>query len=236
MIFTMHKPDTTERISYLRQFITDKRYDVLNNILNKRTRHITVALEDINRPHNASAVLRSCDCFGIQDVHIIENRNKLDISGRVTRGAESWLTIQKYKGQGRRNTEKCIKTLKSKGYKIIAMTPHDPVCELGDLEADDKLALLFGTEKVGLSDTVLKQADKRVVIPMRGFTESFNISVSVALVLFALRAKLEASSIRWELDDREKQELMLEWLRHSIREFEMIEDGYFGKEQKLSDQ
>lgn len=225
----MSKPDTIERISYLRQFVTEKRYEILCDILNKRTRHLSVVLEDVNRPHNASAVLRSCDCFGIQDVHVIENRNKLDISERVTRGAEAWLTIKKYKERDSKNTERCIASLKHEGYKIIALTPHDPGCELAELSVDNKLALFFGTEKVGLSDTVLEQADERVVIPMRGFTESFNISVSVALVLFDLRMKVEGSGFYWGLSESEKQLLMLEWLRNSIRESEMIEGEYFGK-------
>ena len=223
----MIKTDTNDRIAYLSQFVTRKRLDLLEDILDKRTRHLTIALEDVYHPHNASAVLRSCDCLGIQDVHIIENRNTLDISEKVTRGAESWLTLQKYDQPDGGNALRCIETLRRNGYRIIAMTPHHPDYTLADLDANEKLAVFFGSEKEGLTDVVLEQADDKVMIPMYGFTESYNISVGVALVLYDLRTKLEATRIDWGLTEQEKQALMLDWLRSSVRAGKLIEDRFF---------
>ena len=223
----MIKTDRNERIAYLSQFVTSKRLDLLSNILDKRTRHLTIALEDVYHPHNASAVLRSCDCLGVQDVHIIENRNALDISEKVTRGAESWLTLKKYDHPDGRNSLRCIETLRSDGYKIIAMTPHYPDYTLGDLDVNEKLAVFFGSEKEGLTDVVLQQADDKVMIPMYGFTESYNISVGVALVLYDLRTKLEATRMDWRLTEQERQALFLDWLRYSVRAGKLIESRFF---------
>jgi len=223
----MIKTDTNDRIAYLSQFVTRKRLNLLGDILDKRTRHLTIALEDVYHPHNASAVLRSCDCLGIQDIHIIEDRNTLDISEKVTRGAESWLTLKKYDDPDGRNALRCIEALRQDGYRIIAMTPHHPDYTLGDLEVNEKLAVFFGSEKDGLNDIVLEQADDKVMIPMFGFTESYNISVGVALVLYDLRTKLEATGIDWGLMKQEKQTLMLDWLRYSVRAGKLIEDRFF---------
>lgn len=224
----MNKTDMDDRIAYLSQFVTRKRLDLFKDILEKRTRHLTIALEDVYHPHNASAVLRSCDCLGIQDVHVIENRNTLDISEKVTRGAESWLTLKKYDHPNGGNSLKCIKALKRNGYRIIAMTPHHPDYILADLDVNEKLAVFFGSEKDGLTDVALEQADDKVMIPMYGFTESYNISVGVALVLYDLRTKLEATRIDWGLTEQEKQVLTLEWLRYSVRASKLIEGRFFG--------
>ena len=223
----MYETDINKRITCLKQFVTGKRFEILKKILDNRTRHLTVVLEDVYHPHNASAVLRSCDCFGVQDVHVIENRNALNISDKVTRGAESWLTIEKYTKPDNRNTERCIATLRKEGYRIVALTPHSPDFQLRDLEIDDKLALLFGSEKDGLSKVALQQADHKVMIPLYGFTESFNISVSVALALYDLRLKLDASNIPWQLNEGEKQTLLHQWLRNSVRAGKVIEKRFF---------
>lgn len=222
----MVKMDVSDRIAYLSQFITGERFTLLSDILDKRTRHLTLALEDVYHPHNASAVLRSCDCLGVQDVHVIENRNTLDISGKVTRGAESWLTLKKYDHPDGANAERCVDTLRKDGYRIIAMTPHQPDYTLSDLDVREKVAVFFGSEKTGLTASVLRKADDRVMIPMYGFTESYNISVGVALVLFDLRTKLEATRIDWGLSEQEKQTLILEWLKYSIRAGKLIEDRF----------
>ena len=214
-----------ELINYLSNLISENRRAKFDEVLNYRTRHITIMLEDLYQPHNASAVLRSCDIFGIQDIHIVENRNVYTVNRDIALGSPKWLNIYKY-NQEENNTKSCIDQLKEKGYHIAATSPHKNGCTIQELPVDKPLALIFGTELTGISDSVKDNADSFVQIPMFGFTESFNISVSVALCLHSLTAKLHASDSDWHLNDTEKDELLLTWLRNTIRKVELIEKDF----------
>lgn len=219
---------TKELITYLSQFVSETRRAKFDTVLDFRTRHITIALEDLYQPHNASAVLRSCDIFGIQDIHIIENKNAYTVNKDIALGAPKWLNLHRYRKE-ENNSLDCIKKLKAQGYRIVATTPHEKDCNLEDLSVDKPLALFFGTELTGISDTVREHADEFVKIPMYGFTESFNISVSAALCLHTLKEKLHKSSANWHLNELEKDELLLRWLRNSIPKVELIEKDYIAK-------
>jgi tRNA (guanosine-2'-O-)-methyltransferase len=219
---------TRELIDYLTQFISDSRRAKFDQVLNFRTRHITLALEDLYQPHNASAVLRSCDIFGIQDIHIIENKNAYTVNKDIALGSPKWLNLHKYR-KADNNTLDCIGKLKEKGYRIVATTPHKNGYNIEDLPVDKPLALMFGTELTGISDTIREHADEFVQIPMFGFTESFNISVSAALCLHTLVSKLHKTDVDWHLSAEEKDELTLNWLRKSIPKVELIEKDYMLK-------
>lgn len=215
-----------ELINYLSNFISENRRIKFDEVLNYRTRHITIVLEDLYQPHNASAVLRSCDIFGIQDIHIVENKNVYTVNRDIALGSPKWLNIHKYNDQ-ENNTKYCIDELKKNGYQIVATSPHKNGCTIENLPVDKPIALIFGTELTGISETVRNNADTFVQIPMFGFTESFNISVSVALCLHTLTAKLHQSVAHWHLDDAEKDELLLKWLRNTIRRVDLIEKDFF---------
>jgi len=202
-------------IILLKDFVTEERNKRFEEIIAHRTRHITVVLEDIYQPHNASAVLRSCDCFGIQDVHIIENKHTYNVNPQVAMGASKWLNLNKYNSTDD-NTLACINKLKKKGYKIVATTPHEKGIDISELEINQKFALLYGTEMHGLTQTALDSADTYVKIPMYGFTESFNISVTVALCLFYLSEKLRHSKIKFGLTAHEKADVLIQWYMNSI--------------------
>ncbi len=211
---------------YLEGFITKNRSELFDRILINRTRYATVVLEDIYQSHNASAVLRSCDCFGVQDVHIIENRNLYELNTEVTMGSDKWLSLHKYNTE-KNNTLNTIQTLKNSGYRIVATTPHSDDVPLEDFDINaGKFALLFGTELNGLSDVAMDQADEFVRIPMHGFTESFNISVSAAIILHTLIQKLHNSALDWTLQNDEKDILKLEWMRKTIKSVDLIEAKY----------
>ncbi|MEW6467318.1 MAG: RNA methyltransferase [Bacteroidota bacterium] len=214
-----------ELIAYLSAFVSENRRKKFDEVIRYRTRHITIALEDIYQPHNASAVLRSCDCFGIQDVHIIENRNAYTVNPDVALGSFKWLSLYKY-NQEESNTASCIRHLKQKGYRIIATTPHTDN-SIDDLDISAPLCLFFGTELEGITDEVRQAADGLVKIPMFGFTESFNISVSAALCLHTLVSKLHRSPIAWQLSESEQEAILLEWLRNSIAKPELIEKEFY---------
>ena len=212
---------------YLETFVSEHKKRRIDQVLAWRTRFLTVVLEDIYQPHNASAVLRSCECFGIQDVHIIENYNAYEVNPDVVLGATKWLSLERYREADRDNTRRCLTGLKEKGYQLVAATPHRNDCLLDELPVDQPLAVLFGTEEKGLSDYALKEADTYVKIPMFGFTESFNISVSAALVVRELSRRLRLEGVDWGLTSEEQDTLRLAWYRRIDRGSDLLESRYW---------
>ena len=216
-----------EIIEYFKTFITEKRLKKMDTVLSSRTRYLTVVLENIYQPHNASAVLRSCDGFGIQDVHIIENSNSYKVNPGVSLGTSQWLTMHNYSKEDQ-NSKTAIENLKKNGYRIVATTPHSNDQNLENFNLPKgKIALFFGTEMHGLSNTVLDNADEFMKIPMYGFVESFNISVSCALSLHNLSHRLRESNIDWSLNPNEKEDVLLEWMRKSVKNAASLEEEFY---------
>jgi tRNA (guanosine-2'-O-)-methyltransferase len=211
--------------TYLETFVTDKRKAIFTRVLAERTRHFTVVLEDIYQPHNSSAVIRSCDIFGVQDVHVIQNKYSSSVSRHVAKGSQKWLDIKKY-NQSATNTQDCLDDLRNDGYQIIATTPHNESCFLHEFDITKKSAFVFGVEKEGVSEYTMNQADGFLKIPMVGFTESLNISVAAAIILQDITTKLRASNIHWQLSDQEKKLLFSEWIQKSIKSIEKIIERY----------
>ena len=225
-----------ELISYLSNLITPERLNLFEKILEQRTSYLTIVLEDIFQPQNASAVLRTCDCFGIQHIHIIENRNEFTVDREVAMGASKWLSLHKY-NQEKNNSLNAIRVLKEKGYRIVATSPHlnDSLLPEFDL-SKGKAAIVFGSELPGISDAILNEADEFLKIPMYGFTESFNISVSAAIVMYQLAQKLrELPEIDWKLSEQEKDDIKLAWLHATIKRSSMLEKRFL-KEWKQKEQ
>ena len=212
-------------LAYLQSFLTDNRKETFEKVLAQRTRHLTVVLEDIYQKHNTSAVVRNCDIFGIQDLHIIENKYNSYVSNQVAKGAQKWIDFHEY-NQHEYNTERCINTLREKGYQIIATTPHNDSCLLQEFDIKKKSALVFGVEKEGVSDYIMKEADGYLKIPMAGFTESLNISVAVAIILQDLTTRLRNSEVKWQLSDKEKNEKRLDWSKKTILNVDEIVERF----------
>lgn len=213
-------------IQFLSGFVTPERLSIFQKVLSTRTNYITVVLEDLYQSQNTSAVLRTADCFGIQTVHVIEDKHIFHLNPNVVRGASNWLTINRY-NSGENNTLDAIRRLKSDGYRVIAANPHEHDVNLEDFDLEKgKVAFVFGTERPGLTKWAKEEADGFMKIPMVGFTESLNVSVSVAVTLHHLTHKLRNSTINWQLSDQEKEELMLEWLRLTIRRVDLLEKKY----------
>jgi tRNA (guanosine-2'-O-)-methyltransferase len=205
-----------QETAFFSQYVSEHKKQLFQDILENRTRFVTVVLEDIYQAQNASAVLRSCDAFGIQDVHVIENRNVFDVDKGVTIGSDKWLSVHRYRRKGQNNTDLAYQELRKRGYRIVATTPHEQQVALPDFVPKGPTALIFGTEKLGLTPFAIDQADEWLHIPMHGFSESFNISVCVALCLYHLRRHLEGQKHDWGLRSDEKEELYLHWLRKSV--------------------
>lgn len=212
-------------LTYLEGFVTDKRKELFKTVLGQRTRHFTVVLENIYQQHNSSAVVRSCDIFGVQDLHVIENTYSSKVSRHVAKGSQKWLTFRRYK-KDTNNTVECFQKLREDGYQIIATTPHNDSCMLHDFDISKKSAFVFGVEKEGVSDYVMENADGFLKIPMVGFTESLNISVAAAIILENLTTRLRRSQLDWKLSEEEVLELYIEWVQKSIKNVDKITEHF----------
>jgi tRNA (guanosine-2'-O-)-methyltransferase len=220
-------PRTEEAlIAHLLQFVTPQKRARMAEVIGKRTNFIRVVLEDIFQPHNASAVMRSCECFGIQHLHVIENRYKYTLNREVAMGSSNWIELHRHNRQDSDNTADCLRELRERGCRIVATSLDPSSIPIRDLELDSPLSLWFGTEEEGLSKTVLREADTHVHIPMFGFTQSFNISVSAAICLHELRHRLEQAGTDPGLTAAETRSVYRLWLRKSLKNGEILERNF----------
>jgi len=213
-----------EYLEYLEGFLTENRKAKFLKVLAHRTNHFTVAIEDVFQLHNTSAVMRSCEVFGIQQLNVVEEKFGKNIDKEIAMGAQKWVDVNRFE-----SISSCIQHLKSKNYQIIATTPHENDCLLDDFDISKPSALFFGTERDGLSQEVLAQADGFLKIPMVGFTESLNISVSAAIIIQNLMSRLHQSDLPWQLSETEFLEKRLAWARHSIKDIKRIEARYYSE-------
>ncbi len=218
-------PSTADRIEFLSQYLTENKRQIMSEVILNRTRHVSIVLEDIYQPHNASACLRSCDCLGLQDVHVIENRNEYRPNHNVAMGASKWLDFHQYG-----NTKKCLSKLRAGGFRIVATTPNTDGFTPVDLPLDRPVALLFGSEEQGLTAEALEMADDTLRLPMYGFTQSYNISVTVAVTLSRIVERLHAGEIgdAWKIDPVAREKLLLEWYRRIVTRHDLLEERHFG--------
>ncbi len=209
-------------LDFLENILTDSRKERFLKVLENRTNHFTVAVEDVFQLHNTSAVMRSCEVFGVQELHVIEQRFGKRIDKQIAMGAQKWVDVNRYD-----SVSHCVSTLREKGYQIIATTPHEQDCLLEDFDISKPSALFFGTEKEGLSEEIMNQADGFLKIPMVGFTESLNISVSAAIIIQNLTTRLRKTNLPWQLTEDEILEKRLSWAKNSIKDIKRIEARYY---------
>ncbi len=211
-----------EKIDYLKEFVIDDKNALFERLINERTDYVSIVLEDLYQSHNQSAVMRSADCYGIQNIHTIENRNQYDETSTVSEGAREWLSLHRHQELAN-NTQSTIDELKAAGYRIIATTPHTNDVMVDDLDVEQgKMALFFGTERTGLSDAVISQADGFVKVPMYGFSESLNVSVCAALIMYSVMQRLRKSDVDWHLSESRKNEVLFQWYRNAIKSSDKI--------------
>lgn len=208
-------------LHYLEGFISENRKQRFLEVLKFRTKHFTIAVEDVYQMHNTSAVMRSCEVFGIQELNIIEQKYGKSIDKQIAMGAQKWVDIIEHS-----SSKVCMDNLREKGYQIIATTPHNDSCTIENFDITKPSALFFGTEKQGLSDEVINQADGYLKIPMVGFTESLNISVSAAIIIQDITNRLRNSDIEWQLSASEILDKRLDWTRKTIRDIENVESRF----------
>lgn len=226
-IFKLEAKNQDLLIQELSKHVTEPRWELMQRIVEERTRHITLVLEDIYQSHNAAAAIRSCDGLGIQDIHIIENRNKLVLKNTsVSKGADKWLSFHYYNAPEGNNTEACVKSLKEKGYQIGATALGRNSITVDEVPLDKPVAIMIGTEKVGLTEGALTLADFFIELPMYGFTQSYNLSVCAAITLHTLTKRLRGSDIDWKLKRQERREVLLTWFQRCINHWEAIAERF----------
>ncbi|MBQ9469779.1 MAG: RNA methyltransferase [Bacteroidales bacterium] len=216
--FALNTERRRQLIGFLSELVLDQRLALFHRVLDQRTRRVAVLLENIYQAQNASAVLRSCECLGVQDVHVVEQRNQFVVDSEVDMSASKWLTITHHA-----DTAQTIATLRQRGYRIVATSPHATAQTPESIDlATGPIALMFGTELSGLSPQALALADEHLLIPMHGFIESFNISVSAAICLYTLITRLRTSGLPMGLSAHERDDLLLRWLLQSVKRWPLL--------------
>ena len=207
-----------ERLEYMTEFLTEERKEVLRRTLAQRTHYMRIMTENMFHPQNASAIMRHCEAFGIQQIHTVEDRCKFDPSVNIVRGTQKWVDVEHHD-----TTAEALKALKSEGYRIIATTPHrcSSTPETFDV-TKGKFALVFGTEHAGISEEVIEAADEFLMIPMCGMVESLNVSASAAILIYMLSQRIREQVDDWQLTDEEQLRLLTRWTMSSVRDYEGI--------------
>ena len=207
-----------ERLDYLTKFITEERQEVLRRTLAQRTHYMRIMTENMFHPQNASAIMRHCEAFGVQQIHTVEDRCKFDPSVNIVRGTQKWVDVEHHD-----NTKEALAALKAEGYRIVATTPHrcSSTPETFDV-TKGKFALVFGTEHAGISDEVIEAADEFLMIPMCGMVESLNVSASAAILIYMLSERIRQQTDNWQLSQAESLKLLTRWTMSSVRDYERI--------------
>ena len=204
-------------IQQLAPLLTSGRKKRIDEVLSKRTKGICVLLEDIYQGHNISAVLRTCDTLGIQNIYIIQDSNKITLSKGISLGSEKWVTMEiKTKNLSKKEY---IKSLKKLGFKIIATVPpsKNKSISLEKFKIKKKMIVAFGNEEKGLSKDILEESDSLISISMDGFNESYNISVSCAIVMNQLISEAKKSNKLTYLSNNERKKLRFDWYLKSLK-------------------
>jgi tRNA (guanosine-2'-O-)-methyltransferase len=220
-------------LSHFQQFLTENRIDLFERKVLERSRHFTLVLEDLFHPHNASAILRTCDCLGIQDVHMIENNHQFKNEKDISLGSRKWLSVHRY-NDTRKDVPTCIEQLKAKGYTVAVLNPHHDDISIDTYPIDQKTAFILGAEKTGLTDYSLKHADIHIKVPMYGFTESYNVSVTAALTMYDVMKRMRSSALPWQLSEDEQWEVKLAWTLRSIRSSRDLIKDFLAKNSKAA--
>jgi len=160
-------------------YLLPERKARIDEVVARRTRTLVVVMEAFCDPQNVNAVLRTCDAFGVQEVHVVEGPMKaFDRNKKISQNADKWLDVTRWT-----STRACLEALKARGFAVHVTWLGEGTVGLADLDFAGPVALVFGNESRGVSDEALALADARYAIPMRGFSQSLNVSVAAAVSL-----------------------------------------------------
>jgi tRNA (guanosine-2'-O-)-methyltransferase len=198
-------------IASLEARLTPRRVQLLRELAAKRSRFYCMVLEDLVDPHNISAVIRTSEVFGLQDVHIIEEVNAYEINKSVLKGSFKWMNLYRYK---QRST--CMDLLKSKGYQI-AVASTNTSTPIYEIDLDKPTAFYMGSERFGNHPETLEKADVHFILPQYGITESMNVSVAAGVLMTHLECHMRAKSReQFCLNSFEQEKILLEWYKRHV--------------------
>ena len=207
-----------ERNEYLKSFLLESRIETLNQALDMRTDYITVLTENMFHAQNASAIVRHCEAFGVQNIHTIEELCPFLPTLNIALGTDKWIGLHRHA-----TTTEALSSLRSEGYRIIATTPHHKSCTPETFDVTKgKFALVFGTEKTGVSEEVMAAADEFLQIPMCGMVDSLNVSASAAILIYMLSQRMRLECKDWQLDEELRTRTLYEWYRYAVRDSEAL--------------
>ncbi|MFT3920655.1 TrmH family RNA methyltransferase [Cloacibacterium sp.] len=218
------KDKLQETFDYLKQFLTDERLSKIEHFSKESSDFVLPVMEDVYQFRNAAAIVRSVEACAFHHVVALEEENVFNPNLKVTKGAETWVQVEKMP-----NNIDSLKEIKNRGYRILAVSPEKNATMLPDYEIKEPIALVFGTELEGVSDEVLGFADETLAIPMYGFTKSFNVSVAAAICMYELKQKLMKSGIDYKLSDEKLLEMKIRWTVNSIRSGEELLERFLKK-------
>ena len=213
-----------ETFDYLKQFLTYERLSKIEHFSQESSDFVLPVMEDVYQFRNAAAIVRSVEACGFHHVVALEEENVFNPNLKVTKGAETWVKVEKMP-----NNLDSLKEIKNRGYKILAVSPENNATMLPDYEVKEPIALVFGTELEGVSDEILEFADKTLAIPMYGFTKSFNVSVAAAICMYELKQKLMKSGIDYKLSEEKLLEMKIRWTVNSIRSGEELLERFLNR-------
>ena len=213
-----------ERVEYLSEFLLESRVETLNRALDMRTEYITVMTENMFHAQNASAIVRHCEAFGVQNIHTVEELCPFLPTLNIALGTDKWIDINRHA-----TTADAVKVLREQGYRIIATTPHHKSCtpETFDVKRG-KFALVFGTEKTGVSAEILAEADEYLQIPMCGMVDSLNVSASAAILIYMLSQRMRLECEDWRLSEEKRIRILYDWYRYAVRDSEWLLERKYG--------
>ena len=213
-----------ERIDYLSSFLLESRTDTLTRALDMRTEYITVMTENMFHAQNASAIVRHCEAFGVQNIHTVEELCPFLPNLNIALGTDKWIDINRHA-----TTADAIKALREQGYRIIATTPHHKSCTPETFDVTKgKFALVFGTEKTGVSKEILDEADEYLQIPMCGMVDSLNVSASAAILIYMLSQRMRLECNDWQLSKEKHTRTLYDWYRFAVRDSEALLERKYG--------
>ena len=197
---------------YLQQFLTEERLQKIEHYSAESSDFVLPVMEDIYQFRNAAAIVRSVEACGFHKVIAMEKENIFEPNLRVTKGADTWVEVDKMP-----RTIESLKQIKNRGYKVVAVSAENNAKMLPEYEIKEPIALVFGTEWEGTTDELLDFADETLAIPMYGFTKSFNVSVAAAICMYELKQKLLKSNIDYKLSEEKLLKLRINWAVNSIK-------------------
>lgn len=206
-------------VALLQPHMTDRRLQRIRDVVSERTRTVVPVIEGLVNTGNVSAVMRSAEALGYQDVHVIEGNNeRYKHSQRTAGGAQQWLDVWRWRGP-----ETFATHMHDAGYRLVATHLHADTVPIRSLDFTEPTALIFGNEEAGVSDAMMREVDAACEIPLPGFMESFNVSVAAAVALYhAQQDRLDRQNHHADLSEAEQSRLVARFCLRSVTEPERI--------------